>query len=226
MVMEILVDCSTCISVPTTRARLTIPKMSDGRALCLVLFIGVFTLTNTASVTEKRSHGLVSFALGQLSSRVDSLESSLKANLKNNQETKTDLEAEISSLKTQLEASVTNNLDTKTALEADIFNLKTKLAAKRCESGSDGFQPYKQATVTDANGKTRTHMKHVTFSSSFRSIPKVTAGITHIDADYRVNTRIHTDVLNQQASGFDLVVHDWADSVTYGVGIMWMACSN
>ncbi|KAK7089381.1 hypothetical protein V1264_024390 [Littorina saxatilis] len=222
--------------------------MSDGRALCLVLFIGVFTLTNTASVTEKRSHGLVSFALGQLSSRVDSLESSLKANLKNNQETKTDLEAEISSLKTQLEASVTNNLDTKTALEAaissqktqleanlkkaktaleaDIFNLKTKLAAKRCESGSDGFQPYKQATVTDANGKTRTHMKHVTFSSSFRSIPKVTAGITHIDADYRVNTRIHTDVLNQQASGFDLVVHDWADSVTYGVGIMWMACSN
>ncbi|XP_070183624.1 uncharacterized protein [Littorina saxatilis] len=201
MVMEILVDCSTCISVPTTRARLTIPKMSDGRALCLVLFIGVFTLTNTASVTEKRSHGLVSFALGQLSSRVDSLESSLKANLKNNQETKT-------------------------ALEADIFNLKTKLAAKRCESGSDGFQPYKQATVTDANGKTRTHMKHVTFSSSFRSIPKVTAGITHIDADYRVNTRIHTDVLNQQASGFDLVVHDWADSVTYGVGIMWMACSN
>ncbi|XP_070183623.1 uncharacterized protein [Littorina saxatilis] len=223
MVMEILVDCSTCISVPTTRARLTIPKMSDGRALCLVLFIGVFTLTNTASVTEKRSHGLVSFALGQLSSRVDSLESSLKANLKNNQETKTALEAAISSQKTQLEANLKK---AKTALEADIFNLKTKLAAKRCESGSDGFQPYKQATVTDANGKTRTHMKHVTFSSSFRSIPKVTAGITHIDADYRVNTRIHTDVLNQQASGFDLVVHDWADSVTYGVGIMWMACSN
>lgn len=63
MVMEILVDCSTCISVPTTRARLTIPKMSDGRALCLVLFIGVFTLTNTASVTGEYATVPMSFVV-------------------------------------------------------------------------------------------------------------------------------------------------------------------
>ncbi|XP_070173651.1 ATP synthase subunits region ORF 7-like [Littorina saxatilis] len=106
-------------------------------------------------------------------------------------------------------------------------SLKTSLAAKRCESGSEGFEPHNQSTVTDINGGiTRTHTKHVTFSPPFPSIPKVTAGITYIDAEHTTNTRIHTDVINLQASGFDLKVQEWLDSYNYGVNLMWMACSN
>ncbi|KAK7482843.1 hypothetical protein BaRGS_00025876 [Batillaria attramentaria] len=116
--------------------------------------------------------------------------------------------------------------------DAILTQLTNKLAEKRCESGMEAFNPHEQGYVINHHGSEgdfveRHKVEHVTFSRNFVTVPAVTAGIVHIDAEHTANTRIDVSVRNVTTAGFDFVVAEWwYDTHNYAVNVMWMACSN
>lgn len=63
----------------------------------------------------------------------------------------------------------------------------------------------------------------VKFTKKFSSIPKIHTGLTTIDNQSGKNTRISAAVENISNRGFVIVVLSWSDSVTWQVGVDWIA---
>ncbi|XP_062591533.1 uncharacterized protein LOC134253027 [Saccostrea cucullata] len=68
------------------------------------------------------------------------------------------------------------------------------------------------------------YVKHIYFKKHFEKPPVITYGIFTLDTSHKKNTRFRTDVVYITKSKFALKLRTWNDSITYGVGLSWMAC--
>ncbi|KAK6950627.1 hypothetical protein Daesc_007151 [Daldinia eschscholtzii] len=63
----------------------------------------------------------------------------------------------------------------------------------------------------------------INFSKDFKSIPKVTTGISSADVDKKANFRISVYPTEIDKKGFKVNVDGWADTVIYTCGVSWVA---
>ena len=64
----------------------------------------------------------------------------------------------------------------------------------------------------------------VSFSPTFYATPKVVVGLNLIDTYSHHNVRVHVVVKKVTTSYFTISFQPWDDSITYQVGVYWMAC--
>ena len=64
----------------------------------------------------------------------------------------------------------------------------------------------------------------VKFNSPFKAPPKVTIGLTRIDTHKDQNVRVHVVAESITTRGFNLRFKPWDLSITYQLGVNWMAC--
>jgi hypothetical protein len=63
----------------------------------------------------------------------------------------------------------------------------------------------------------------ITFPELFSNPPLVVAALSGLDVDHSANTRVRLQVQNVTATGFELVVITWGDTILYSVWGMWYA---
>jgi hypothetical protein len=65
---------------------------------------------------------------------------------------------------------------------------------------------------------------YIRFNPAFHTTPKVTIGLTLIDAHKDQNVRVRASVTSVTKNGFYLKFKPWYYSITYQIGVNWMAC--
>ena len=62
------------------------------------------------------------------------------------------------------------------------------------------------------------------FGQPFKTPPKVMIGLTLIDSHKDTNVRVRATVNTITKEGFYVKFQPWDDSITYQIGVNWMAC--
>ena len=65
---------------------------------------------------------------------------------------------------------------------------------------------------------------YIRFNPAFQNPPKVMIGLTMVDTHKDQNVRVRTSVTSVTKHGFFLKFHPWDRSITYQIGVNWMAC--
>ena len=65
---------------------------------------------------------------------------------------------------------------------------------------------------------------HVPFNPPFQRAPKVMIGLTLVDTHKDQNVRVRASVENVTSTGFKIRFSPWDVSITYQLGVNWMAC--
>ena len=65
---------------------------------------------------------------------------------------------------------------------------------------------------------------YIRFNPAFQKPPKVMIGLTMVDTHKDQNVRVRTSVTSVTKHGFFLKFHPWDSSITYQIGVNWMAC--
>ncbi|XP_025098386.1 uncharacterized protein LOC112566421 [Pomacea canaliculata] len=129
-------------------------------------------------------------------------------------------------------AAVVDNLSSRlasleasnTALKNQVTALENQLRAKRCESGTVQLYPHAQPPQQVSGETRRPHTVHVNFDLPFPTQPWVVVAITRLDVDNRFNVRINVGADAISTSGFDARAYEWADTNTFSVSVVWVAC--
>ena len=64
----------------------------------------------------------------------------------------------------------------------------------------------------------------VKFGTPYRKAPNVMIGLTLVDTHKDQNVRVRTSVTRVTTDGFELLFNPWFYSITYQIGVNWMAC--
>lgn len=64
----------------------------------------------------------------------------------------------------------------------------------------------------------------VSFPKAFEKAPVVMIGFNLIDTDKQYNVRVRASVKDVTKSGFNVVFSPWGESITYQLGVNWIAC--
>jgi hypothetical protein len=64
----------------------------------------------------------------------------------------------------------------------------------------------------------------IKFNPAFSTTPKVTIGLTLVDTHKDQNVRVRASVTSVTKNGFWLKFKPWDKSITYQIGVNWMAC--
>ena len=91
--------------------------------------------------------------------------------------------------------------------------------------GQSGYQASKYCTTPanhcfGANGQN----VYIKFNPAFTNPPKVMIGLTLVDTHKDQNVRVRTSVTSVDKDGFWLKMNPWDISITYQIGVNWMAC--
>ena len=91
--------------------------------------------------------------------------------------------------------------------------------------GQSGYQGSKYCTITanrcfGANGQN----VYIKFKPAFKKPPKVMIGLTLVDTHKDQNVRVRATVTSVGTHGFWLKFKPWHTSITYQIGVNWMAC--
>ena len=62
------------------------------------------------------------------------------------------------------------------------------------------------------------------FCPPFKNIPKVVIGLTLVDTHKDHNVRIRATAESVTRTGFKIRFKPWDTSITYRIGVNWMAC--
>ncbi|XP_028392556.1 uncharacterized protein LOC114517108 [Dendronephthya gigantea] len=124
-------------------------------------------------------------------------------------------------LKRTAESDDKNRFEAKGLVSSDEIKKRGYICATSCESG----QVTSKYCTTAAkycfgNGQ----VVDVRFGTAFKAPPKVTVGLTRIDTHKDQNVRVHVQVESITTSGFNIRFKPWDYSITYQLGINWMAC--
>ncbi|CAB4010064.1 Thioredoxin domain-containing 3 [Paramuricea clavata] len=65
---------------------------------------------------------------------------------------------------------------------------------------------------------------NVQFIRSFKTVPKVMIGFTLVDTNKDQNVRVRASVEGVTQNGFNIRFNPWDKSITYQLGVNWMAC--
>ena len=65
---------------------------------------------------------------------------------------------------------------------------------------------------------------YVKFARKFKETPKVMIGLTLIDTNKDQNVRVRAEVTHVTRIGFNIRFKPWDKSITYQIGVNWMAC--
>jgi hypothetical protein len=93
------------------------------------------------------------------------------------------------------------------------------------QMGQDIFDSGNDPSFADYNREPgeRSCVRHVNFEKPFENMPEVAVNINRLDCGMNRNTRVSANPVNITKSGFDLKYKTWGDSVTYAIGVNWMA---
>lgn len=74
------------------------------------------------------------------------------------------------------------------------------------------------------NSALRSDVSHVDFpQGKYTSPPNILVWLTALDLDSKHNWRVRAAARNVTASGFDVVIESWADTVLYSAAVSWVA---
>ncbi|CAB4022093.1 Thioredoxin domain-containing 3 [Paramuricea clavata] len=104
--------------------------------------------------------------------------------------------------------------------EKRIF-LPSNLCGDTCKSG---YVQSKYCTTAAKICFGRGQIVNVRFVPAFKDIPKVVIGLTLVDTHKDHNVRVHATVESVTRTGFNIRFKPWDTSITYRIGVNWMAC--
>ena len=92
-------------------------------------------------------------------------------------------------------------------------------------SGQSGYVESKYCTTSakycyGSNGQN----KYVAFKKAFKAPPKVMIGLTLVDSNKDQNVRVRVSADSITKKGFNIKFKPWNSSITYQMGVNWMAC--
>ena len=64
----------------------------------------------------------------------------------------------------------------------------------------------------------------VKFDTPYTKPPNVMIGLTLVDTHKDQNVRVRASVTRVTTDGFELLLNPWHFSITYQIGVNWMAC--
>ena len=91
-----------------------------------------------------------------------------------------------------------------------------------CQSGYQGSK-YCRTYAVHCFGRNGQNI-YIRFSRPFRRTPKVMIGLTLVDTHKDQNVRVRASVSSVSRLGFFLKFKPWDRSITYQIGVNWMAC--
>ena len=105
--------------------------------------------------------------------------------------------------------------------------LKTVICLKYniLSAGQSGYVASKYCTIPAENCFGSGQNKWVNFSPAFQAKPSVVIGLTLVDTHKDQNVRVRAEVTQVTTTGFNIKFKPWHDSITYQIGVNWMACS-
>ncbi|CAB4003119.1 Thioredoxin domain-containing 3 [Paramuricea clavata] len=114
-----------------------------------------------------------------------------------------------------------NRFETAVLANNDDAPVKRGICGDPCQSG---YKASKYCTSAAkhcfGNGQT----VYIRFNPAFHTTPKVTIGLTLLDTNKYYNVRVRASVTSVTKNGFWLKFQPWDISITYQIGVNWMAC--
>ena len=90
-----------------------------------------------------------------------------------------------------------------------------------CQSG---YQGSKYCRIAAKYCFRRGQNVFIKFNPPFRRTPKVVIGLTLVDTHKDHNVRVRASVVSVNRLGFTVQFKPWDTSITYQIGVNWMAC--
>jgi hypothetical protein len=98
---------------------------------------------------------------------------------------------------------------------------KFQIGSENCDSLDEAWILEEQV-----NPDGRSYTRHVDFSSAFAVPPVVEVALKSLDTSAGFNTRLTVNASNVTATGFDIVIATWSDSIVYSANVLWVASTS
>ena len=110
-------------------------------------------------------------------------------------------------------------------LFAPILQIEVNLCIFIFRSGQSGFRSSKYCTFAAkfCFGESGQSV-FISFNPHFKKAPKVVIGLTLVDTHKDHNVRVRASVTSVSKNGFTVRFKPWDTSITYQIGVNWMAC--
>lgn len=92
-----------------------------------------------------------------------------------------------------------------------------------------GVAGYSRVTSRDWNlsagaGERTFQSPDIAFAPPFAAPPRIVLALSGLDSDQATNLRVEVYPHDVESEEFNIIIKTWADTVLYGVQVMWIAC--